>query len=108
MSTLLPVLARAAGVGALLGVGGELINSNSKGKWFRASVVASVALRALAFYLGAGAAVGIAVGAIGACVFNRGPNGAYAGLPSIRTIMGAALIGGVLGYLAEPFWATTL
>src|SRR5450755_4313942 len=96
MGAILPVLARAAGFGAVLGIGGELVDGNSNGMWFVASVVVSVALRATGFYLGAGPAAGAFIGVCALAVYSIA-NAKKEVLP----IIGGALIGGSLGYLAQ-------
>lgn len=63
MSTILPVLTRAAGAGAAFGLGVELLACKPKGGIILTSVVTSVALRALSFYLGLGAVLGALIGA---------------------------------------------
>jgi hypothetical protein len=101
MGAILPVLARAAGFGAVLGIGGELVDANSKGKWLVASVVVSVASRALAFYLGAGAAAGVIIGACAFALYSIYTRMKHNRVLFIaRIIIGGALIGGSLGYLA--------
>jgi hypothetical protein len=96
MGAILPVLARAASFGAVLGIGGELADANSKGKWLVASVVVSVALRATGFYLGAGAAAGAFIGVCALTLYSIAN-----GKREARIIIGGALIGGSLGYLAQ-------
>ncbi len=97
MSTsILPALTRAAGVGAIIGIGAEITDSRSKGWMLVASIVTAVALRALTYYFGVGAAIGVVIGACAG--IGSGRPGAPAGY---RELIGGALIGGTLGYLAE-------
>ena len=91
---LLPALARAAAYGSFLGLGGELIHGKSKGTILIACVVASVALRAIAYYFGAWAAIGLCLGA--SMLYIIQPREFV-----YHEILGGALIGGTLGYLAE-------
>jgi len=114
MNPVLPHLARAAGIGALLGIGAELLPERSeniedqevvlpRGLSFVVAVVGSVALRALSYYLGIGTAMGAFAGLGAGLVYAR-----FIRLDTddertqtVKTMMGAALIAGTLGYLAE-------
>lgn len=96
MSALLPALARAAGVGAVLGLGIELM-ARSKGILFVISVVASVALRAAAWYFGAAASVGAVAGVVFSLVVVNSDSNPV-------SVLGGAFFGAALGYLSQFGW----
>ncbi len=94
MHTLLPALARAAAVGAVFGLSGELASHKPDGVCFAISTISAVALRAIGYYLGAGTAVGVLLGTV---------TGALSSASSLseRNLAAGALFGGALGYLAD-------
>jgi hypothetical protein len=96
MSAVGPALARAAGYGAAIGLGGELFVEESKGRIFAVSVVASVALRAVAYYFGIGSAIGVFLG-----LYCGLGNAKSSNVVTLKESVGCALVLGTLGYLGE-------
>lgn len=91
MNPVFPVLGRAAAVGALIGIGGELVadDSSLRGFWLVSSIVTFVALRALCYYCGVDVSVGIVLGAMVGLGQEKG----------IRKVIGGGILGGSIGYL---------
>ncbi len=82
-------------MGAVFGLSGELLIDNSNGQPLVFSIISAVALRAIGYYLGAGAAAGIFLGTITGLLLTN---------PSYhveKTAVAGALFGGALGYLVE-------
>jgi len=102
------ILGRAALYGVGLGIGAE-IYVPKKGASFTGALVVTVALRALSYYCGIGAAIGTVIGCcIGTAEADasaqRADNQDRADNKSCafsREIFGAMLICGILGHLAE-------
>ncbi len=103
MHPLLPALAKAAAVTAVLIVPAELMSSNPDRKFPAAAVISVVAARALGYYLGAGAATGAWIGFLLIMMakehaIDKGRD-TYTSITPI--IMQAALALGALGYVTE-------
>jgi hypothetical protein len=91
-------LAKAAGIGALIGIGGAFIKGDSEEKLIKLGVISSVALRMIHIYLGAGAAVGTFLGACGGYIFSLDSSDHRY---QTKAILGGILVGGALGYLGD-------
>ena len=105
MSAVILPLAKAAVFGVVLGVGARsMVSEEERPEWLKNSVfgiavVASVALRAIAWYFGVTAAVG-AVAGMSLKVYQnwykmQKPETLY------QTLVEGALFGGAIGYLLE-------
>lgn len=97
MSSMVQVLGRAAGFGAVVGTGTELIHGGEgRGRYFAIAVVAATALQAVACFFGWGAAAGAF---LGGCV--GWENWSNRGDGTIAQAVGYILVGACVGYVAE-------
>lgn len=97
MSAMVPVVARAAGFGAGVGVGMELIaRGEAKGRLFAIATVAAAALQAVAYFVGWGICISACLGAVAslASFDERGLTVAE----GIMVVAGGAILGGCAGY----------
>jgi hypothetical protein len=102
MNPVLPHLARAAGVGALLGIGMTLSSKKENpGGWILMTVVTSVALGALAYYVGVGAALGASLGLLAGLGGEKIEQVNDLTTEKCQKIAGAILVGGTLGYVLQ-------
>jgi len=95
MSAVIPVLGKALGIGLALGAGGAMVvGGNAKGPVFLLFTIATVAIRAFAWYAGVGAAVGAGIGIVLSMCISQNNT-------SWGSLAGGAIFGGAIGYLIE-------
>ena len=98
MNPVIYALSKALGVGVALGAGGATLlpfeNRHARGPVFILLTVTTVALRAFAWYLGLGAAVGAGIGIVFSMYVKTNDT-------SAESIVGGAAFGGAIGYLIE-------